>query len=237
MTMTTTEVMKELEAMGNESTRNMMMRHGAPEALFGVKVADMKKIVKKVKKDHQLSLELFDTGNGDAMYLAGLIADEGKITKDDLNYWAKKSNWQMISEYTVPWIAAESQHGHELALQWIESDDEKIASSGWATFGSLVSIKPNDELDTDFYSQLLDRVEKEIHNERNRVKYTMNGFVIAVGSYVNELTEKAVAIGEKIGKVHVDMGGTACKVPLIPTYIQKVIDKGRVGKKRKMARC
>ena len=41
----------------------------------------------------------------------------------------------------------------------------------------------------------------------------MNGFVIAVGVYISELTEKALRIAEKVGKVHVDMGGTACKVP------------------------
>ncbi len=65
----------------------------------------------------------------------------------------------------------------------------------------------------------------------------MNGFVIAVGTYIASLTNKATAIAEKIGKVEVDMGGTACKVPDAPDYIQKVKDKDRIGKKRKMARC
>jgi len=76
--------MTELEGYGNPSTKKIFLRHGAPEPIFGVKVQDLKKIVKKVKKDHKLSLELFDTKNGDAMYLAGLIADEKKITKTQL---------------------------------------------------------------------------------------------------------------------------------------------------------
>jgi len=33
------------------------------------------------------------------------------------------------------------------------------------------------------------------------------------------------------------MGGTSCKVPYAPDYIQKVINRGILGKKRKMARC
>ena len=40
----------------------------------------------------------------------------------------------------------------------------------------------------------------------------MNGYVIAAGSFVVELTNKAQEVGEKIGKVNVDMGGTACKI-------------------------
>ena len=65
----------------------------------------------------------------------------------------------------------------------------------------------------------------------------MNGFVIALGSYVSELSDDALRAGEEIGKVKVDMGDTACKVPFAPDYIRKMIDRGAVGKKRKTARC
>jgi hypothetical protein len=54
---------------------------------------------------------------------------------------------------------------------------------------------------------------------------------------VKKLTAKAASVGKKIGKVSVDMGGTACKVPFTPEYIDKVKKRGSIGKKRKMARC
>jgi hypothetical protein len=65
----------------------------------------------------------------------------------------------------------------------------------------------------------------------------MNNFVICVAGYVKEMTEEAIQTGNTIGKVQVNMGNTACKVPYAPEYIQKMIDKGYVEKKRKMARC
>ncbi len=235
--MTTEEILKELKDFGNEGTKKVFLRHGAREPFFGVKVQDLKKIVKRVKKNHELSLELYATGNSDAMYLAGLIADETRISKDDLNRWAEEAYWYMISEYTVAWIAAESNYGYELGLLWIESDKENIASAGWATLSNYASIKPNSDLDIADYSELLDRVEKNIHNAKNRVRYTMNGFVIAIGSYIDVLTHKAIEISKKIGKVNVDVGGTACKVPLATEYINKVVDRGNIGKKRKAARC
>lgn len=235
--MTAEEVLKELEGYGNESTKNIFLKHGAKEPFFGVKVQDLKKIQKKVKKDHELSLALYATGNSDAMYLAGLIADEQKITKSDLQKWADEAYWYMISEYTVPWIAAESPYGFELGLEWINSDEERIAAAGWSTLASYASITPDDDLDIEAYTQLLGRVSKEIHQAQNRVRYVMNGFVIAIGSYIEALTDKATQVAKEIGKVSVEMGGTACKVPLATQYIQKVVDKGRVGKKRKMARC
>jgi len=235
--MTKDEVFKELESYGNEGTKNVLIKHGAREPFYGVKVQDLKKIVKKIKKDYQLSLELYDSGNSDAMYLAGLIADEKMMSKEDLQKWVKGAYWYMISEYTVPWVAAESQFGFELALEWIESKEENIAAAGWATLSSLVAVKNDEELDVGLLKSLMTRVEKEIHTSSNRVKYTMNGFVISVGAYVSALTNLAMKHAEKIGKVDVYMGKTSCKVPFAPEYLQKIIDKGRLGKKKKTARC
>ena len=235
--MTVNEVMKELKAMGNEQTTKVLTKHGAKEPFFGVKVGDLKKIVKKVKKDHELSLELYATGNTDAMYLAGLIADENQITKEQLEDWADKAYWYYLSEFTVPWLTAESRFGHELGMDWIESDEERFASAGWATLANLIALKDDEELDLTEIDELLDCISKTIKYVPNRVRYAMNGFVIAVGSYVKDLTDRAIEIGEMNGKVEVTMAGTACKVPFAPQYIEKVIDKGNVGKKKKVARC
>jgi 3-methyladenine DNA glycosylase AlkD len=235
--MTYEEVMEQLEKYGNDQTKKVLIKHGAKEPFFGGKVGDMKPIVKKIKKDYKLALKLYDTGNSDAMYFAGLIADENLMTKKDLQKWVKNAYWYMLSEYTVPWITAESNHGFELALEWIDSDKEMIAAAGWATLSNLVSIKDDEELDLKMLKKLLKRIEKDLQNSKNRVRHTMNGFVIALGCYVEALTNEAIKTADKVGKVNVDMGGTACKVPAAREYIEKVSAKDRIGKKRKMARC
>ncbi|PLW96563.1 MAG: DNA alkylation repair protein, partial [Marinilabiliales bacterium] len=223
--MTTDDILKQLEQLGSEQTKKVLMKHGAREPFFGVKVADLKKIVKKVGKNHKLSLELYATGNSDAMYLAGLIADEAMMTREDLNRWVKQAYWYMISEYTVPWVAAETPFGFELALDWINSDEENIAAAGWSTLSSVASLKSDEELDSDKYFSLLQEVKQRIHTAPNRVRYAMNNFVIAVGGAIAGLNIPAKQVAETIGKVNVDMGGTACKVPLASQYIKKVEDK------------
>jgi len=235
--MTVKEVLSELEAMGSPAIKKVLMNHGAREPFFGTKVEDQKKIQKKIKKDYQLSLDLYKTGISDAMYLAGLIADEKKMTKEDLRTWADGAYWYMLSEYTVPWVAAESPFGWELGLEWIESNDEKIASAGWSTLSNWIALKPDSELDLDVLSAFLDLIQEKIHSSQNRVKYTMNVFVISVGAYVNPLSKKAIETGLHIGKVQVDLGGTACKVPLAPEYIEKCIARGTLTKKKKTVRC
>ncbi len=235
--MTAKEVMKQLEAMGDAQTKKTLMRHGAKEPFFGVKVADLKKILSKTKKNHELSLELYKTGNSDAMYLAGLMADEKQITKAQLQEWVEAAYWSYLNEFAVPWVAAETKHGFELGIKWIKAKKENIAAAGWATLSNFAAVNADENLDIEFYSTLLDTVVKDIDKSANRVKYTMNAFVIATGSYIASLTKKCMDVGKKISHVEVDMNGTACKLPKATDYIQKVIDKGSVGKKKKMARC
>jgi 3-methyladenine DNA glycosylase AlkD len=235
--MTLTDVMAELEAKGNPQQKKTYLRHGVKEPVFGVKISDLKAIVKKVKRNHELALQLYDTGNSDAMYLAALISEPEKMTKAQLNKWVKAAYWQMLSCYAVAWTAAESRFGRELALEWIESKKEQIAAAGWSTYAGLLALKPDDELDLDEIVGLLDRIESGIHSAPNRVKYVMNNFVICVGSYVTPLAAKAKATAKAIGEVHVDMGDTDCQVPDATSYIDKVIARGSQGKKRKTVMC
>ncbi len=234
---TVDEVMSELKKKGTEQTRKTFARHNAPENMFGVKVADLKVIVKKIKGNHELALQLFETGNADAQYLAGLVADGSKMTKTQLNGWAKNASWHMVAEYPVAWVASESPHARDLANKWIKSKNPQIASAGWCTWSGIVATRPDDELDLAEIRQLLDTIVAEIHGVPDRVRYTMNGFVIAVGGYVRPMAKAAKAAAKKIGKVTVNMGDTACKVPDALPYIEKMESAGRAGKKRKTIRC
>src|ERR1700743_469229 len=172
--MTVKEIMAELKSMGSDSIKKILVKHGVKEPFFGVKVQDMKPIQKKIKKDYQLAIDLYATGNADAMYLAGLIADDEKMTAADLQTWVRQALSQNISEYTGPWVAAGSPHGYQAALAWIDSPEEHIAAAGWATLSNTLALRPDTELDTKALRSLLDRVVKNIHQAANRVRYTMN---------------------------------------------------------------
>ncbi|MHC5108340.1 MAG: DNA alkylation repair protein [Planctomycetota bacterium] len=234
---TVAKVMAELKKKGNPLRIQAFAPHGAPDNLFGVSVADMKVIAKKIKGEQQLAYELYQTGNGDAMYLAGMVADGSLMNKKQLESWAKNASWPMVSEYTVPRVATESKHARDLAMKWIKSKKESVASSGWSTYAGIVTVTPDEDLNLAEIKSLLKQIEKEIDSAANRVRYTMNGFVIAVGAYVLPLSKQATATAKKLGKVEVDMHGTSCKVPLATVYIAKIEKSGRAGKKRKTIKC
>jgi 3-methyladenine DNA glycosylase AlkD len=236
---TVDSIMAELQKKGTDKNRKTYARHGmAPARLYGVSVADLKVIAKTIKKQQELACALMDTGNMDAMYLAGMVADGAKVTPAQLAKWVDLAGGlQMISEYTIPWLTVEHPEGSALAVKWVASSKEHVATSGWCTYSGLVAITPDEKLDHAQIEKLLGKIRKEIHSAQNRVRHTMNNFVISVGTYVTPLSKHAKAVAAEIGNVSVDMGDTACKVPLATNSIEKAEAAGKLGQKRKTIRC
>ena len=206
---TVDQVLTELKKKGSAQTRKTFLRHGAPSDIFGVKIGDLKTVAKKIRGNQSLACELYETGNSDAMYLAGIVADGSQMSKAQLEAWAKGATWHMLAEYTVPGVATESPYAHDLALKWIKSKKELVASSGWCTYAGIVATRPDEELDLGEIEELLNHIVNQIHAAPNYVRSTMNGFVIAVGTYVKPLLKQAKRAAKTIGAVSVDMGDTA----------------------------
>src|SRR5688500_14986381 len=148
--MTAKEILAELKPLGRESYKKMLFNnYGVKEPCFGVKIGDLKKIQKRIKKDYQLALDLYDTGNYDAMYLAGMIADDARMTKRDLQRWVGNAYAASLPGTTVACVAAGSPHGWEVGLKWIDSPKPLVAVAGWATISAILSVKSDSELDLD----------------------------------------------------------------------------------------
>src|SRR5437764_10705001 len=98
--MTAAEIVAQLEPLGTEGYRKVLRNHGIADPMFGVKIEELKKIQKRVKSDYRLALDLFDTGIYDAMYLAGLIADDARMTREDLQGWAETATCSSVGEWT-----------------------------------------------------------------------------------------------------------------------------------------
>lgn len=229
--------MKELEARASASTKKTLMRHGAPEPIYGVRIGDMKPLLRRIKGNQELALQLYASGVSDAMYLAGLVADGSKMTRAQLDRWAREAPWHMISGCTVPWVAAEHPDAVVIATKWMDSPKESIAEAGWATLSSVVATVPDGKLPIPQLAALLERVVKTIGTSANRVRYAMNNFVICCGTYVAPLADQAMDAARRMGKVDVDVGDTACQVPDAVSCIVKSRRGAAVAPKRKTTKC
>ena len=236
---TAATILDKLRARGSEKTRAIYIRHGLPaDRTLGVSVAELKTVFKSIRGQQALACDLYATGIMDAMYLAGMVADGAKMTPQQLRGWAKAAEGMpMIAEYTVPWVAVDHEEARSLAIEWIASDQEQVACAGWCTYAGILATQPDDTLDLTEIESRLASIVGNIHTAKNRVRYTMNNFVISAGTYVRPLLPQAKRAAKQIGVVTVDMGGTACKVSLATESIAKIETAGRTGRKKKTIRC
>lgn len=230
-------VMQELEALGKERTKKMYISNGAHEPLFGVATGAMKPIAKKIKINQELADELYATGNYDAMYFAGIIADPKAMTESDFDRWMDGAYFYMLSDYVVAVTLSESDIAQEVADKWIASGDELRMSAGWSCYCWLLGNRKDKEFSESKISNMLDMIKNTIHNSPERTKSAMNNFVYTVGISYLPQHEKAVETSKEIGIVEVKRDNK--KSSLLNAYesIQKEMDRGKLGFKRKYVRC
>lgn len=230
-------VMQELEALGKERTKKIYVSNGAHEPLFGVATGAMKPLFKKIKINQPLAEELYATGNYDAMYFAGIIADPKTMTEADFERWMDTAYFYMLSDYVVAVTLAEAEIAQEVADKWIASGEELKMSAGWSCYCWLLGNRPDSEFAESKIAHLLELAEKTIHDAPERTKYAMNNFIYTVGVSYLPLHDKAVETAKAVGPVEVDRDKPKSKFLLASDNIQKAVDQARIGFKRKHVRC
>jgi 3-methyladenine DNA glycosylase AlkD len=231
------EIMKELESMGTDRMKKYYMGQGAIEPVFGVATGAMKPIAKKYKNNQAVAEALYATGNYDAMYLAGMIADVSAMTPDDYDRWIEKAYFHMISDFIVAVTLAESDFAQEVADRFIASDKELVMSAGWSCYEWLLGSRKDNEFDVEKLRAMLKNVEENIHNMPNRTKNAMNGFLIATGISFKPLHEEALSVAQRIGEVKIDGDKKSTVLRNAYDSIMKETEKGRLGFKRRHVRC
>ena len=217
--MTYREIMKELEALGTAQNRKVYRRHGAGENLFGVSFANLGKLQKKIKIDHDLAEKLWASGNIDAQSLATMIIDPKQAGEDFLDRMVREiSNYNLVDIF-VRNLVSKSPHARKKMEQWVKSKDEWIGRAGWMLL-SLLAMQDKDLPDVQL-EKFLQTIEKNIHQAKNRTREAMNSALISIGIRNDRMENLAVSAAKRIGPVEVDHGETACKTPDAVTYIQK----------------
>ncbi|WP_246943793.1 DNA alkylation repair protein [Bacillus pinisoli] len=230
-------VMQELEALGKERTKKVYISNGAHEPLFGVATGAMKPIARKIKINQPLAEELYATGNYDAMYFAGIIADPKAMTESDYNRWMDDAYFYMLSDYVVAVTLAESDIAQDVADQWIASGEELRMSAGWSCYCWLLGNRKDHEFSESKMSQFLDQVKTTIHDSPERTKYSMNNFLYTVGTSFKPLHEKAVETAKEVGIVELKRDNKKSSFLNAYESIQKEVERDRIGFKRKYVRC
>lgn len=214
-------ILSELENLGTEQARKTYKRHGVGDNSFGVSYSDLGKFQKKLKTNHAIALDLWNSGIHDAQILALMTADPQKADPEQLDQWVQGlTNYVMTDAFSA--YVAKTPVAKDKADAWIQSDKEWVSSAGWNVIAHMAM--DNADLPDSYFAGLLQAIERDLPNAPNRTRHEMNNALIAIGARNPALQADAVDRAKRIGKVKVDHGLTNCKTPDAVSYIQKTVD-------------
>lgn len=219
--MTVQEAMAELERLGTPEVRALSVKRGGPENQFGLKMGDIRNVAKKIKSDHDLGLQLWETGNYEARLLATQIMKPKLLSEEQVEQMVADATYTQLADWINSYIVKEHPAKETLRQRWMHSDHPWLARSGWSLTTSRVSKDP-DGLDI---AALLDRIEKEMGDAPEPSKWTMNFCLTAIGIDFAEHRQRALDIGERIGAYRDYPCSKGCVSPFAPICINELVSR------------
>lgn len=219
--MTLKQALDKLKAQGSEKVRLQNKKSGADDNQFGVLMGDIRNLAKSIKTNHELGLQLWDTGNLDAQLLSTFLIIPRLLSLNDMDKMVKSIRWTGVADRFNAYIVKEYPDKESLREKWMNSKHPMAARSGWSITAGRVA-READGLDI---PGLLDRIEKEMAKAAPEVQWTMNTTLYNIGIYMPAHRKRAIAIGEKLGIYRDYPVSKGCVSPFAPIAITEMVKR------------
>lgn len=221
-TMSFENVFAQLEACGSESARKMYARHGAGDNQFGVTLGNLRGLAKKLKTNHGLALQLWATGNADAMILATMLLAPEQLSAKEIERMVKPLTYHKLIDELVYNVVAKTSCADELRTRWMDSPKELVGRAGWNLLIARILNRDTDGLDFD---SILEKIEAEILSAPKRKQESMNRCLVEIGCRIPEFTQKCLDLRERLGRFDKTPVPKGCTSTYAPEWIAAVLKR------------
>lgn len=208
--------MAELAALEDPRVREVNERHGDDH---GVNLGALRALAKRLKTQHELALELWETGDTAAQLLAILICRPKAFDRDELDAMMHDSPTPKVQDWLVNYVVKKSPHAEQLRLAWCADPDPVVERAGWALTTERV-VKHPEGLDLD---ALLDIIEARMKDAPDRLQWAMNTCLGELGIHHAEFRARAVGIGERLEVLKDYPTPPGCTSPFVPLWVAEMV--------------
>ena len=208
----------------NTSTTDLLSQLSAED----IKLGDIKKIAKEIKKDHELAMELWASGDFHPRMLAVLIMDKTQLDqevmdrlavdlqKNEDDHRAQITDWLLANQLT------KAKKTVELLESWANDPSPVLRRLFWYHQARLrwMGKTPPDNT-----AELMDALESDLANEEPEVQWAMNFTAGWIGIYEPEYRARCIELGEKLGLYKDDRVSRGCTPNYLPEFIRIEVEK------------
>ncbi len=207
--MNLTEIKTLLEVNKNERGIAHWEKMNLPWSSYGIGLTQLKKLAKKIGRNHDLALKLWKEKNYEMVTLATLIDEPDKVTREQVEEQVKSLRFWMLAHSYCSNLMPKVAFQQELAEEWLHESDDVKRRVSYLLYYNIA--RDNKSLDDTYFEPIIDTIKSRLQQEENFVKDGMNNALIMIGSRSKKLHERALSAARHIGKVVVDYGDNSCQ--------------------------
>lgn len=190
-----------MKSLSNPEAVEGMAKFGInPRNTFGVSIPNLRKIAKAAGKDHELALQLWDSGIHEARMLAGFIDDPALVTLEQMEEWVSDFDSWDVCDQVCSNLFDKTSFAYRKASEWAGREDEFVKRAGFVLMAALaVHDKAAGENELE---KFLSMIKREAFDGRNFVKKAVNWALRQIGKRNAYLNKLAVKTAVEIQKLH-----------------------------------
>ncbi len=194
------EVVAELRRLGRPVDLEVMARYGiSGREILGVRGPDIKRLARKLGRDHALARALWRTGIFEARLLAAMVEEPGKVTGAQMERWAKDFDSWAVCDTTCLYLFDRTALAYDKVVEWSSRDEEYVKRAAFALM-AVLAVHDKNAPDSVFLG-FLPIIERESLDDRRYVKKAVNWALRQVGKRNIRLNRAAVACGTRISRL------------------------------------
>lgn len=194
------QILDRLKELSDPEAVEGMARFGInPENTFGVSIPNLRKLAKKIGRNHELAQQLWSSGFHEARILASMIDDPEEVTEEQMESWVKEfDSWDVCDQCCMN-LFDETQFAYQKAFEWSGRKEEFVKRAGFVLMACL-AVGDKKAEDSQF-EQFFPVIQREAGDGRNFVKKAVNWALRQIGKRNVALNRKAIAAAEEIQKL------------------------------------
>jgi len=190
-------ILRTLDSLGDAESVAGMARFGITgKKVYGVSVAELRKMAKDTGAGHELAQRLWDSEIREARLLATMIDDPRGVTEHQMERWAAGfDNWETCDQCCMN-LFENTPHAYRKAAEWACREEEFVRRAGFVLMARLAvsDKKASDER----FLQFLPLIIHGASDARNFVKKAVNWALRQIGKRSLFLNARAVETADKI---------------------------------------
>ena len=193
----TQEILTKLKSKAKPDNLPGMARYGInTEKRLGVQIPELRQLAKETGKNHQIALELWQTGIAEARILAAMTDEPEKVTEQQMENWVKDINsWDIDDQITMN-LFEKTPLSWKKITDWSQRPEEFVRRTAYSL---LACLAWHNKTATDQqFTQLFPVIASGATDERKSIQKSISWALRSIGKRNPQLNRAAIQLAQEI---------------------------------------